>query len=493
MSADSLLDGEVSGPARPGPEMARGSGEHGPAAATARSRLPGRVLVSRTVRPAVSARVWVRAPVLVSVVAVAATAAVVTVSRHPLSATTSFLPAVLSVVACFDLLSVYLLAGEYRDTGDPRMLAMCAAYLWSLVLMAGYGLAFPGVFGTHPPLASSAQVAPWLYIGWHAGFPILLGAAWMPWPQAMSVTTEPGRRTAVSRAALTGVTAAAAAVVAACTLFDRQLPVIIQGLNTTRMTDLTAPVTLPLVLLALVAAWTGTRNRTGPETWSAVAVLVCLCDLVLTYAARHRFSVGWYAGRALTVTAAGVVLFAMLAGFRRLKNHAEINAAYDGLTGLANRRSTHDTLDRLLSASRRAGRPLSVVSLDLDLFKEVNDRYGHATGDELLTAVGAALDAAVRSGDLVGRVGGEEFLALLPDTGVRGALLVAQRMHRAVARIPVGSGGGFASASFGVACLDDGDPTSGDLLRRADEALYRAKAAGRDRVFLAPAAPAGVA
>lgn len=472
MSADGVVD-RVGPVGRVGPVVAA------PASAVAAPR-------STTWLPTSS-----RAPALLATVVLVATLGVLPMSAHPLAPTLSFLPAVLSVVACFDLLSVYLLAGEYRDTGDLRLLAMCVAYLWSLVLMGGYALAFPDVFGTRPPLATTAQVAPWLYIGWHVGFPALLGAAWMPWPRALSRMTSPARRRFVSRAAVAVVVAVAGLVVTLATVYARFLPVIIRGRDTSRMTELTAPVALPVVALALVATWAGTRRRTGPETWSAITILVCLCDLALTYAARHRYSVGWYAGRALTVTASAVILFAMLAGFRRLKTNAEINAAYDSLTGLANRRSTHDTLDRLHAAARRAPSPLGVVALDLDLFKAVNDRHGHAAGDALLSAVGSVLAGAVRAGDLVGRVGGEEFLALLPDTDAAGAVLVAERLRRAIRGIDIPAAGGPGTASVGVACLEAADASSADLLRRADQALYRAKEAGRDRVVLAGPASLG--
>lgn len=285
---------------------------------------------------------------------------------------------------------------------------------------------------------------------------------------------------------------AGAGLVALCAVFAHHLPVLIHGTDTRRMASLTAPVTLPLVVLALAASWSGTRRRKGPENWCAGAVLVCLCDLVLTYSSRYRFSLGWYAGRGLTLIAAGVVLFAMLAEFRRLKKAAEFNAAYDSLTGLPNRRSTHDTLDRLFAASRRSKTSLGVLALDLDWFKEVNDQHGHAAGDRLLTSVGAALAGAVRGADLVGRVDGEEFLALLPDTGCSGSLHVAERLRLAVALADAPGTGRAPSVSIGVACLTSDDRDPGDLLRRTDAALYRAKAEGRNRVHNADSRPPAV-
>ncbi len=432
-----------------------------------------------------------RTAVVLSGAAVVATVVVSRVGSRQLGPTVTFLPAVLTVVACFDVLSVYLLVGEYRDTGHLRTLAMASAYLWSLVVMGGYALAFPGVVSTAAPLGVTPSVAPWLYVCWHAGFPVLLGAAWAPWPRrAGDAVTPVARRALVSR--ITGVATVllAGGLVAAIVLSIHHLPVLIHGRDTSRMAQLTAPVTLPLVALAVAACFVGTRRRSGPETWTAVTVLVCLCDLVMTYSTHQRFSLGWYSGRALTVMSAGVVLFAMLSGFRRLKSQAEFAAAYDSLTGLANRRSVLQSLERSFASTRRTGADLALVSVDLDRFKTVNDTLGHAVGDALLTAVGSALSEAIRGGDLMGRVGGEEFLAVLPDTDLLGASVVAERMRQAVAAVRVDSVDRVFTASLGVSAsfpvrgpggLDD---TVADLLRRADEALYDAKTSGRDRVVV---------
>lgn len=424
-------------------------------------------------------RTVLRGPILVSTATLIFTAGFLTVAGTKLSAAPSFVPALLSIVVCFDLMSVYLLLGEYRDKGDPRLLAMCAAYVWSLFLMVGYGFAFPGVISSHPPLAFTASMAPWLYLGWHVGFPVLLGLAWGPWPVAFRTTTPAARRLSAGWLVLGATAVAAAGVVTTAAVFAHHLPVLILGRNTTRMTTLTAPVALPLVGLAVIAAWHGTRRRSGAERWSGVAVLVCLCDLTLTYTARYRFSMGWYAGRVLTLTAAGTVLLAMLAEFRRIKSRAEFNAAYDSLTGLHNRRTTHDTLGLLFPTARRSGAPLSVVLLDLDHFKKINDRSGHAAGDRVLVAVAAALSDCLRMGDLVGRVGGEEFVALLAGTDEAGGLYVAERMRSAVEAT------GLATASAGIATIRAGDSNGDSLLKRADEALYSAKRDGRNRVVAA--------
>ena len=430
-----------------------------------------------------------RSTLAVSLVAVLATMIALPLGSAQLGPTTSFVPAVLATVACFDIMSVWLLAGEYLDTGDRRMLGMTLAYLWSLLLMGGYGLAFPGVISHHPPLAVTASMAPYFYIGWHVGFPALLGAAWSPWSYLDETEHRP--RAPRLAAAVAGVSAAALLTVAGCVLFAERLPVLIQGLDTSGMTKVTAPVALPLVLVSLLVCARAVRGRPGPERWSSVAILVCLCDLCLTYSTRYRYSLGWYTGRTLTVASAGIVLIAMLASFRRLKATAEFNAAYDGLTALANRRSAYDSAAAMIARARRTGAVLSVLMFDLDRFKQINDRYGHAAGDEVLRCVASTLRATVRDSDVSARLGGEEFLVLLPDTDLQDARLVAERLRTQLRARTIPAIGSTVTASFGIAELDLLGDTAESLLHRADQAMYRAKALGRDQVADQPAdAPA---
>ena len=430
-----------------------------------------------------------RALLVMAGVVVVLTALLVPVGSRQLPNSVSFVPAMLSVVACFDVISVYLLVGDYRDRGDVRLLLMAWAYAWSLVLMAGYGLAFPGAITTDPPLAVTRSMAPYLYISWHTGFPLLLGAAWAAWPNRWLVPTPVGRRLAVATVTVLATVAAGVGLIALLVTFAHRLPVLIDGLDTSAMTRVTAPVAVPVVLLALATTAYGTRRRSGPERWSTIAVLVCLCDLALTYSARSRFSLGWYCGRSLTLVAAGVVLLAMLAAFRRLKARAERDAAIDPLTGLSNRRSAQVAFDQMVARSRRSGAPLGVLSLDLDHFKQVNDRYGHETGDLVLTEVARLLTRSSRNEDVVARVGGEEFLILLPDTDEAGTLIRGERIRTLVAGLLVPGMAGGMTASLGATALRAGDLTTATMLRRVDTALYQAKHTGRDRVVVAAPAP----
>lgn len=406
-----------------------------------------------------------RAPLVVAAVTVVATMALLPLSRHQLGPTTSFVPAMLAIVACFDLMSVYLLVGDYRDNGEMRMLAMSWAYLWSLVMMGGYALAFPGVM-PHPPLATAPSVAPWLYLGWHVGFPVLLGLAWSVWPSPVRTRTPIESRGRMLRVTVTATVGFAAVVVALVATFGRNLPVVIHGLDTSRMTALTAPVGLPLVVVALIASWRGVRKRTGPERWTSIAILVCLCDLVLTYSSHYRYSLGWYTGRILTGVGSGVVLMAMLASFRRLKAAAELQASTDPLTGAANRRTLDAVLEVELSRARRGKTSVAVLSLDLDGFKAINDQQGHAAGDQILLDCVRAWTPQLRAGDVLARTGGDEFVVLLIDADDARAHTVATRLAT-VTPPAVGVSIGRATAT--------GGHDSESLLARADQSMYDAK------------------
>lgn len=162
-------------------------------------------------------------------------------------------------------------------------------------------------------------------------------------------------------------------------------------------------------------------------------------------------------------------------------------AIRDPLTGVFNRRHWHGLLDAELDRSRRHDHTLSLIIADVDLFKRINDRHGHVVGDRVLAAVAGALAGGVRSHDAVGRFGGEEFVVLLPETGVDEAASVAERLRAAVSALVFGDLADLeVRLSLGVAAARGGDAPSGDaVVATADEALYEAKRAGRDRVMVA--------
>jgi len=180
------------------------------------------------------------------------------------------------------------------------------------------------------------------------------------------------------------------------------------------------------------------------------------------------------------------------------RRQMEILAMQDTLTGLFNRRAIHDRalaeLNRLMRGTASA--PLSVILLDVDRFKAINDSHGHEAGDRALRVVAERLGHMLRSYDLVGRWGGEEFLVLLPGTTLPEACVVAERVREGLAEmaVPVEDGGAVAlTASLGVACVGaeamqapgGGEPWLDRLMRAADRALYQAKNGGRNRVCVA--------
>ena len=153
----------------------------------------------------------------------------------------------------------------------------------------------------------------------------------------------------------------------------------------------------------------------------------------------------------------------------------------DALTGVLSRRALFERLSEELARSRRFGRHLAVLMVDIDHFKRVNDNHGHQMGDLVLKSVAGAFFATLRLNDRVGRYGGEEFLAILPEIGAADAFAVAERLRGAIAQLAVQTQDGFVSvtSSIGVAQLN-GDERAESLVARADAALYTAKGAGRD-------------
>jgi diguanylate cyclase (GGDEF)-like protein len=160
-------------------------------------------------------------------------------------------------------------------------------------------------------------------------------------------------------------------------------------------------------------------------------------------------------------------------------------ATIDPLTGAYNRTTFHEIAERELSRARRAGQPLSIVMLDIDHFRAINEKHGHRVGDEVLRQFAELVRSALRKEDMLVRFGGEEFLVMLPDVPGPGAVVVAGRIRRYVANEPIEAGGEkFAvTVSLGVAArLDEGPESIDTLLDRADSALELAKERGRNRV-----------
>lgn len=172
----------------------------------------------------------------------------------------------------------------------------------------------------------------------------------------------------------------------------------------------------------------------------------------------------------------------------RLRQELENQARRDALTHAYNRRGFTELAEREWARARRRDEPLSLLMLDIDHFKEINDRYGHAVGDLVLTEASARIQEVLRTEDLWCRFGGEEFVAMLPGTSLEDAVLVAERLRESISDVPFITAKGEIniSVSIGVASREAQHPNWEAVSQLADEAVYRAKQEGRNRVARFP-------
>jgi diguanylate cyclase (GGDEF)-like protein len=171
------------------------------------------------------------------------------------------------------------------------------------------------------------------------------------------------------------------------------------------------------------------------------------------------------------------------------KDHYWKLSIFDELTRIHNHRYFHHSLTQALSSAHRYHFPLSVLLMDLDNFKQYNDRYGHLAGDQVLRVLGGFLSKLIRSGDMVARYGGEEFALILPHTNKKGAMAMAEKLRKAVEALefnPKDAGPpAQLTTSIGVASFPRDARSKDELLRKADSALYKAKRANKNRVCCA--------
>ncbi|MBI3517343.1 MAG: diguanylate cyclase [Proteobacteria bacterium] len=180
---------------------------------------------------------------------------------------------------------------------------------------------------------------------------------------------------------------------------------------------------------------------------------------------------------------------------RQLEQRLRMEASTDPLTQISNRRRFLEFAAEQRARAVRYGRPISILMVDVDHFKKVNDQYGHASGDDVLRRIAAILAAGVRSTDMAARFGGEEFIALLSETATDEAALIGERLRQAIAAEPIPSAGGAipVTASIGLATAVGADVDIERLIAAADGALYAAKKNGRNRLECAAQADLVVA
>ncbi|WP_181373316.1 diguanylate cyclase [Massilia glaciei] len=236
------------------------------------------------------------------------------------------------------------------------------------------------------------------------------------------------------------------------------------------------------------------RGVTGEDAKDALAAAAGISAVIAgglevfehTYACHSATGERWYKMRVTPLAESDgsvVVIHQSITDLKLTEAELRRVANTDSLTGLSNRRALVELAERELAQARRQKYPVSIMMLDCDHFKKVNDTYGHGAGDLVLQTLAGIMRAVCRDTDIVGRVGGEEFVALLPHTAMQGALVLAERLREAVGAARVRSGGDTITFTISIGAAAFAPPMSFDeLLTVADRGLYKAKAGGRNRV-----------
>lgn len=449
---------------------------------------------------------YARATVLVSFVMFIAT---VSYAKTPLAQFPVFIPIYVTALVICDLITAVLLFGQYRALRSRPLLVLAGAYLFTASITSAYALIFPGLFAPTGLLGSGPQTSSAMYMFWHSGFPLLVMAYGLVKAEDHEALKPDRPKHDQARIGILTTVASVLCAVAAFTAFATAghdlLPVF---LDVNRTTAIGKVFLVGIWFLSFAALWLLWRRRPYRvlDVWLQVVMCVWLFDLALAAVLNTgRYDLGWYVGRIYGMLAACFLLIILLSenarhyallvrisdGLRTANDSLLELSMQDGLTKLANRRSFDKYLAEQMAVAVRHKRSLALLLIDVDRFKDFNDRYGHQAGDDCLKLIAGALgDCSRRPADLVARYGGEEFAILLPDTDEAGALQLAEVARTAVARLAIPhincSTGPHISISVGVAVhRPSTDSTAEKLIMAADLALYEAKAGGRNQVALA--------
>ena len=407
-----------------------------------------------------------------------------------------FLPIFVATVTLTEGLTAYLLMVQFVAVRRFYLVPLAGAYAYVAMLAPIQLLAFPGVFAPAGLLAGNTQSAVWMWVFWHGGFPFFIGLSLLL--RQSRVHSVLSQRVSAGQAGMLFLLAPLmACAMAWLALRGDALPPLINGNNFKTLSDSVAGWTvwgLNLAVVALVMLQPKKRWALV-NLFLFVAVLASWADVSLTLLSSARYSLGWYVSRLLSVVSSVSLLAALIYQITQLyqelaTTHASLlrSSARDKLTGVYNRNSFDNAAQAEWERAQRSGEPLSLVLVDIDHFKRYNDHFGHVQGDTCLHTVAQTLAHSVhRPTDMVARYGGEEFVILLPGTRTEQALRIAEQARRAVAelRLPAHAPGLHVSFSAGCACWDanSGFPDFEEMLVAADQALYKAKAQGRNQVW----------
>lgn len=397
----------------------------------------------------------------------------------------------------------FLLFGQFAHRRLMFYAILGAAYCFNALIAIPFFLTFPGAVQAGQLLVGGTQSSIWVWHAWHILFPLFVVLALLVHARRDERAPGPQRIAATIAWSVVAAVALVVAIAIVVTAFHEALPILIttQRVPLTDSFYVVGGVATVCTGVALgLAAWSA-RCRSILHIWLAIVLVAYMGDVVASLAAFARYTVGWYVSRIGSMLAATLLLVVLLNEINRLyyrlgAAHRELQerensirhlAYFDPVTDLPNRRLLMDRLKQDLAQARRYGYALALLFLDLDKFKQVNDRLGHEAGDKLLREVGERVTRCVRSGDTVSRLGGDEFVIVLPEIAhVRDAEATAQKIIAALSdpmyldEEPI-----VITASIGIAVVTgDSGADANTLLARADAAMYCAKNGGRNQYVL---------
>jgi diguanylate cyclase len=439
-----------------------------------------------------------RSASLVCLLIALVTAAMIPVSTVELPHIPAFLPAYQTILITAYLITAYLVFAFYRANKSIALLYLCAGCIYTAVILAAQFLSFPNLLVTKSAPLGGPQTTIWLWCFWHAAPPLAVaGYALSEWRRPGMVAADP-YRTACRFAIALAV--ALTLSIAAVTLFHDRLPILeVDGDFQKTATTGIAPAIQAIGLIALLLLWRATGFHSAVNIWLGVTLVALLLDSAITMTGGSRPSVGWYAGRMNALLSAVIMLLiylreincvyvdTVLSARQLAASHALLEVKMDqvrldSLTGLPGRALFLEQAKALHASSVVKGTAVAFLFIDLDGFKEVNDRMGHEQGDAVLKQTADVLVSVLRDTDVAGRVGGDEFVVSLvaPGYAIQAtATAVADRIVRKISEIGYGIG-----CSVGISlCSSDGLLLETSL-RQADAAMYEAKKNGKNRFVL---------
>lgn len=434
-------------------------------------------------------------------------------AKMPLAQVSTFIPIYVTSLVICDLITAALLFGQFSVLRSVPLLILAGGYFFTASITFAYALIFPGLFMLPGVPIAGPQTSSAMYMFWHSGFPLVIIAYVRSGATGRDVSSRFLKANGSVRFAISAMIGGVLAIVSGFTLFatwgHEFIPVFLNGNYTTTLGRVVLSIIWSLSLIALIVLWRR-RPRTVLDMWLIGVMCVWLFDIALAAILNGgRYDLGWYAGRIYGLLAASFLLVLLLLEngrqyARLVRMSVELSEAnrtlaqltrQDGMTELANRRYFDEYLPQQIALANRRRRPLALVLCDVDSFKAYNDHYGHPAGDECLKQVALALRASCqRAGDMPARYGGEEFAMILPDTDSKEAAEVAETARTALLRMGIpharSPAGSHLSMSCGVATVQvDHCMSAHELIEIADQALYRAKSLGRNRVVCAPTRP----